>query len=74
MKVFKTISSMGDAHDDFIHDVAYDFYGKRMASCSSDRKSNGGKTRSTNAPRAKAALASFDTPGSWRGCGFIRMS
>ena len=38
MKVFKTISSMGDAHDDFIHDVAYDFYGKRMASCSSDRK------------------------------------
>eukprot|EP00743_Colponemidia_sp_Colp-15_P001728 GILK01001887.1.p1 GENE.GILK01001887.1~~GILK01001887.1.p1 ORF type:complete len:319 (-),score=44.64 GILK01001887.1:183-1139(-) len=25
-------------HDDFIHDVAYDFYGKRLATCSSDQK------------------------------------
>ncbi|CAG8666159.1 15106_t:CDS:2, partial [Acaulospora morrowiae] len=26
------------AHDDLIHDVAYDFYGKRLATCSSDQK------------------------------------
>ena len=25
-------------HDDFIHDVAFDFYGTRCATCSSDRK------------------------------------
>lgn len=25
-------------HEDLIHDVAYDFYGKRMATCSSDQK------------------------------------
>ena len=25
-------------HDGVIHDVAYDFFGKRMASCSSDHK------------------------------------
>jgi hypothetical protein len=24
-------------HEDLIHDVAYDFYGKRMATCSSDQ-------------------------------------
>ena len=24
-------------HSDFVHDVAYDFYGSRLASCSSDR-------------------------------------
>ena len=24
-------------HKDLIHDVAYDFYGKRMATCSSDQ-------------------------------------
>lgn len=23
-------------HDDFVHDVSYDFYGKRLATCSSD--------------------------------------
>lgn len=25
-------------HDDFVHDVAYDYYGRRIATCSSDRK------------------------------------
>ena len=25
-------------HNDFVHDVAYDYYGKRLASCSSDRR------------------------------------
>jgi hypothetical protein len=24
-------------HEDLIHDVAYDFYGRRMATCSSDQ-------------------------------------
>lgn len=24
-------------HEDLIHDVAYDFYGKRLATCSSDQ-------------------------------------
>lgn len=33
--IFKKIPSM---HDDIIHDLVYDFYGKRMASCSSDQK------------------------------------
>ena len=26
------------SHEDSIHDVAYDYYGRRMASCSSDHK------------------------------------
>jgi len=34
MYVSKTIKS---GHEDLIHDVAYDFYGKRMATCSSDQ-------------------------------------
>ena len=25
-------------HGDFVHDVAYDYYGKRLATCSSDEK------------------------------------
>jgi WD40 repeat protein len=25
------------AHDDLVHDIAFDYYGKRFASCSSDR-------------------------------------
>jgi hypothetical protein len=24
-------------HDDYIHDIAFDYYGKRLASCSSDQ-------------------------------------
>jgi len=35
MKVFRRFKSK---HDDYIHDIAYDFYGKRLATCSSDRK------------------------------------
>ena len=34
MQVFKRFAS---GHEDFVHDVCYDFYGKRLASCSSDR-------------------------------------
>eukprot|EP00941_MAST-03F_sp_MAST-3F-sp1_P000466 g466.t1 len=33
----KKFSSFPSEHMDFIHDVAYDFYGKRVATCSSDR-------------------------------------
>ncbi|KAN0004365.1 hypothetical protein ACTFIZ_010518 [Dictyostelium cf. discoideum] len=35
MRVFHRLST---AHDDLIHDVSYDFYGKRLATCSSDQK------------------------------------
>lgn len=35
MYVTKSISA---DHEDLIHDVAYDFYGRRMATCSSDQK------------------------------------
>jgi len=35
MYVTKSISA---GHEDLIHDVAYDFYGRRMATCSSDQK------------------------------------
>lgn len=31
------ISSFNLKHDDFVHDVQYDYYGKRMATCSSDQ-------------------------------------
>ena len=37
MYVAKSINA---DHEDLIHDVAYDFYGKRMATCSSDQKVN----------------------------------
>lgn len=30
-------SSIHANHADLIHDVAYDFYGRRMATCSSDQ-------------------------------------
>eukprot|EP00501_MAST-03F_sp_TOSAG23-6_P000593 GSMAST32.ASY1.ANO1.614.1 assembled CDS len=33
----KVVNRFPSQHDDFIHDVAYDFYGKRLATCSSDR-------------------------------------
>ena len=32
-----TAKSIPVAHKDLIHDVAYDFHGKRMATCSSDQ-------------------------------------
>ncbi|EQC36043.1 hypothetical protein SDRG_06780 [Saprolegnia diclina VS20] len=35
MKIFQRFSSQ---HGDFIHDMSFDFYGKRLATCSSDRK------------------------------------
>lgn len=35
MKLFNKFSGQ---HDDFVHDVAYDYYGKRIATCSSDHK------------------------------------
>ena len=34
---FESTSSAPSGHGDFVHDVAYDFYGSRLASCSSDR-------------------------------------
>ena len=34
-KVFKSFAT---EHEDFLHDLAYDFYGKRLATCSSDQK------------------------------------
>lgn len=27
-------------HKDFVHDVSFDYYGKRLATCSSDQKIN----------------------------------
>ena len=49
MYVTKSINA---EHEDLIHDVAYDFYGKRMATCSSDHSSTafhpgGGATAAT---------------------------
>ncbi|KAF2077876.1 hypothetical protein CYY_000838 [Polysphondylium violaceum] len=35
MRVFHRFST---SHEDLIHDVSYDFYGKRIATCSSDQK------------------------------------
>ena len=35
MKLFNRFSGQ---HEDFVHDVAYDYYGKRLATCSSDHK------------------------------------
>lgn len=34
----KVIQRLQTSHDDIVHDVAYDFYGKRIATCSSDQK------------------------------------
>ena len=32
------LSSFPLQHDDFVHDIAFDFYGKRIATCSSDQR------------------------------------
>ena len=32
------LSSFPLFHNDFVHDIAFDFYGKRIATCSSDQK------------------------------------
>lgn len=34
----KAFSRLDTEHDDLIHDLSYDFYGKRLATCSSDQK------------------------------------
>lgn len=38
VKMSYVTKSINVDHEDLIHDVAYDFYGKRMATCSSDQK------------------------------------
>jgi len=38
MNISKFQTSFQTKHEDFIHDISYDFYGKRMATCSSDQK------------------------------------
>jgi hypothetical protein len=35
--VFTAATRLQHEHKDLIHDVAYDFYGRRMATCSSDQ-------------------------------------
>jgi WD40 repeat protein len=35
---FRTSQSFPTQHDDVVHDLAYDFYGRRLATCSSDQK------------------------------------
>lgn len=32
------MGSIALGHDDFVHDVQYDFYGNQLATCSSDQK------------------------------------
>lgn len=32
------LSSFPLQHDDYVHDISFDFYGKRIATCSSDQK------------------------------------
>jgi nucleoporin SEH1 len=32
------LTSFPLAHDDYVHDIAFDFYGKRIATASSDQK------------------------------------
>ncbi len=34
----RVFSSFLSEHEDFVHDLAYDFYGKRLATCSSDQR------------------------------------
>jgi nucleoporin SEH1 len=33
-----SVQPFDSLHEDLIHDVAYDFYGKRFVTCSSDQK------------------------------------
>jgi nucleoporin SEH1 len=32
------ITKLTTLHEDFIHDISYNFYGKRLVTCSSDQK------------------------------------
>jgi hypothetical protein len=36
MDAASLLASFSLKHEDFVHDVQYDFYGKRIATCSSD--------------------------------------
>lgn len=33
-----SITKFDTSHEDIIHDIAYDFYGKRLVTCSSDQR------------------------------------
>lgn len=49
-------------HQDVVHDVAMDFYGKRLASCSSDRLIKLFAVGSSDAPTALATLSGHEGP------------
>lgn len=49
-------------HQDVVHDVAMDFYGKRLASCSSDRLIKVFAVGSSDAPTALATLSGHEGP------------
>lgn len=34
----EVITNFNPAHEDLVHDISYDFYGKRLATCSTDQK------------------------------------
>ena len=38
METNNIVGSMALGHDDFVHDVQFDFYGNQIATCSSDQK------------------------------------
>lgn len=46
-------------HKDLIHDVAYDFYGERMATCSSDQYVKVGYLTILNKRYLRQSLLSF---------------
>ncbi len=52
-------------HEDLIHDVAYDFYGKRMATCSSDQTV---KVRVLLQRVEKASIIHFPARMNWSSC------
>lgn len=35
---FETLSKFSPQHEDLVHDLAFDFYGSRLATCSSDQR------------------------------------
>ena len=37
-EIQSAMTSFDAGHEDLIHDVAYDFYGKRLVTCSSDQR------------------------------------
>jgi len=36
MAVRPRVAAVDTRHQDFVHDIAYDFYGQRLATCASD--------------------------------------